>query len=72
MIYRGYVKDGTIVLDEDVSLPDGTEVHVEPIPAPRRKTLAERFQNIIGAVDDLPTDVAENHDHYLYGTSKSP
>ena len=32
-----------------------------------RKTLAERFKNIIGAVDDLPEDMAENHDKYLHG-----
>lgn len=35
-------------------------------------TFAERYQNVIGAVDDpnLPTDGALNHDHYLYGRPK--
>jgi predicted DNA-binding antitoxin AbrB/MazE fold protein len=72
MIYRGHIQNGVVVLDEDVKLPDGTEVHVEAIPGRLRKTLAERFQDVIGAVNDLPSDIAENHDHYLYGTPKNP
>lgn len=71
MIYRGHIQNGVVVLEQDASLPDGTEVQVEPVPGRPRKTLAERFRNVIGAVDDLPADMAENHDHYLYGTSKS-
>ena len=75
MIYRGHVKNGVVVLDKDVRLPDGTEVKVEAVEtvedAPR-KTLAERFRNIIGVADDLPADMAENHDHYIHGTPKQP
>ena len=70
MIYRGHVVDGVIVLDKDAKLPDGTVVRVEPVEEGSRKTLAERFHNIIGVVDDLPSDMAENHDHYIHGTSK--
>lgn len=71
MIYRGHIQSGVVVLDEDVELPDGTAVHVQPVAAPPRKTLAERFKNVIGVVDDLPADMAENHDHYLHGTPKN-
>lgn len=31
MAYRGHVKNGTVVFDEPVSLPEGTEVRVEPV-----------------------------------------
>jgi hypothetical protein len=73
MIYRGHVKNGVVVLDKDVRLPDGTEVKVEavePVEDTPRKTLAERFRNVIGVADDLPADMAENHDHYIHGTPK--
>lgn len=75
MIYRGHVKNGIVVLDEGVRLPEGTQVKVEAIlpanDAPRT-TLAERFRNIIGVANDLPADMAENHDHYIHGTPKQP
>jgi hypothetical protein len=76
MIYRGHVKDGTIVLDEDVSLPDGTPVTIQPVePADMAQqseipTLYERFHNVIGKATDLPTDFADQHDHYIHGTPK--
>ena len=61
MIYRGRIKNGVVVFDEDAKLPDGTAVYVQPVEEPARKTLAERFKNVIGIVDDLPADKAENH-----------
>lgn len=70
MTYHGYVKDGSIVVDEPILLPDGTEVRVEPVSAAPRKTLAERFKDVIGTVPDLPEDMARNHDHYIHGTPK--
>ena len=33
-------------------------------------TLAERLSSFIGVAKNLPPDLAENHDHYLYGTPK--
>jgi hypothetical protein len=72
MIYRGHVKNGVVIFDEDAQLPDGTAEHVQPVEAAGRETLAERFQNVIGIVDDLPADMAQNHDHYLHATPKNP
>jgi len=71
MIYRGHIKNGVVVFDEDAKLPDGTAVHVQPVEEAPRKSLAERFRNVIGIVDDLPEDLAENHDHYIHGTPKN-
>jgi hypothetical protein len=69
MTYRGHIENGLVVFDEQVVLTEGTEVRVEPV-LQRCKTLAERFRDVIGCVSDLPTDMAENHDHYIHGTPK--
>lgn len=75
MTYHGFVKNGVVVLGEMAALPEGTEVRVEPIArgetAPvEGPTLAEQFENVIGAAPELPCDMAENHDHYLHGAPK--
>lgn len=70
MVFQGHIQNGVAVFDEPASLPDGMKVRIVPVVETGRKTLAERFKNIIGAVDDLPEDMAENHDHYLRGTPK--
>ena len=72
MSFDGHIENGVAVFDQPVSLPDGLKVRIVPVTeaarkAVGRKTLAERFANIIGAVDDLPEDMAENHDKYLHG-----
>jgi hypothetical protein len=68
MVYRGHIQNGLIVMDDQVSLPDGTVVLVEPVSSEQRKTLAERFKDVIGSISDLPADMAENHDRYIHGT----
>jgi hypothetical protein len=70
MTFQGHIQNGVAVFDEPMTLPDGTKVQIVPAASPAPKSLAERFQNIIGAADDLPADLAENHDHYLHGTPK--
>jgi hypothetical protein len=76
MTYRGRVKNGVIVLDPPVTLPEGCHVEVatvcdEPGPsAASVPTLAERYPAIIGTIDDLPADLSEQHDHYIHGASR--
>lgn len=67
MGYVGKVTKGTVVLPPEADLPEGTTVRVEPI-AP--ETLATRLKKVIGAVHGMPSDWAENHDHYIHGASK--
>jgi hypothetical protein len=69
MSYRGHVRNGAIVLDEAAALQEGAEVRVEVIEA-GEKTLAERFAPFVGCLDDLPEDLAAQHDHYIHGTPK--
>jgi hypothetical protein len=74
MTVRGHIKNGTVVLDEPVGLPDGMDVEVEVRPLSGTEqphpTWGEVFSDLAGSVEGLPTDMAENHDHYIHGTPK--
>lgn len=76
MVYRGHVHGGTIVFDDSVAPPEGAEVEVFVRAAPpvetveEPPTLNERYKSFIGIASGLPSDLAEQHDHYLYGTPK--
>ena len=77
MTYRGRVKNGVVVLDESVQLPEGAEVKVDLLaespgdPAEEEiPTLYERLDAFIGKVHGLPSDASINLDHYLYGLPK--
>ena len=78
MTYRGQVRNGVVVLQGAVELPEGAEVAVEVLkPAPASTpadsagpTLGEKLLRYAGKGVDLPPDLARNHDHYLYGTPK--
>jgi hypothetical protein len=72
MTYRGKIKNGAVVLDQPVPLPDGVEVEI--VPASNGQALpptwAEVFRDITGKAEGLPPDMARNHDHYLHGAPK--
>jgi hypothetical protein len=78
MTVNGHVENGQIVLDEAVPLVEGMKVRVEvvePAAEQSRKeedqpTLYERHKSFIGTINDLPSDFARNHDHYLHGQPK--
>jgi len=76
MALEGRIHDGTVVFDQPVPLAEGTLVRVEPVKdvaaaeKSEPKTLLEIMGDFVGAIDDLPSDFAEQHDHYLYGTPK--
>lgn len=77
MVYMGHVENGVVVLDEPATFTNGTLVRVEPAnqntftdEEETGPTIAERYAAIIGKAETLPSDAAENHDHYLYGVPK--
>jgi len=73
MTYKGHIENGVAVLDEPVSLQDGTLVLIKVAAEDRARSnrpLSERLSSIIGKAQGLPEDAAMNHDHYLYGSPK--
>lgn len=75
MTYRGRVKDGVVVLQEGVTLAEGTEVQVGVVQAPTElpaegPSLLDRLSRVVGKAKGLPKDAAQNVEHYLYGMPK--
>ena len=78
MTLKGRVKNGMIVPDQPVMLPDGAEVRIEfdgPVmqegdPDNRDTPLAQKLLKYAGKATDLPPDAAAQHDHYLYGVDR--
>lgn len=69
MTYRGTVQNGVVVLQDAASLPDGTEVRVEPV-CPADRGAPEEVPSSLFRIGERarPTgihDLAINHDHYL-------
>jgi len=69
MLLEGTVHNGSIVLDEFCTLPDGARVEVILKSEPK-STVGDRLLALAGLIDDGPDDLAEQHDHYLHGTPK--
>jgi hypothetical protein len=75
MEYTGKIERGVVVFDKKPRLAEGTSVRVQPVstqPGKKRAAseLGEMLLSFAGKAKGLPDDMAENHDHYLYGTPK--
>lgn len=69
--------DGKVFIPQTpVDLPAGCEleISIRPLPNGAPSTLAQLadIANQFPENPDLPTDLAAQHDHYLYGTPKRP
>ncbi len=73
MSYTGTVENGVVKLPPEAHRPDGAAVRVELIP-PRtaRNNLTQRLRELAAKMEGLPSDLAEQHDHYIHGTPKRP
>ena len=78
MVYHGRVKDGVIVLDDAVHLPEGAPVRVDIVDQHDKSegltngpASFDYFKEFIGSAKGLPSDAARNVDHYLYGRPKA-
>lgn len=70
MTITATVHEGKIELPLDVNWPSGTVVRIEPVedqPPP----LSDLCKDFDGMAGDLPSDLAENLDHYLQGDKRS-
>lgn len=70
MTISGVVRDGVVVLDAGICLPEGTRVVVEATQTPAEEPLSPAFSIGDLAADVGPEDFATNIDHYLYGHPK--
>lgn len=75
MTLEGTIQNGVVILDQGgAQIPDGTrvEVVVRELPEQQKNkgTLRDRLLGLAGTVDDLPADMARNHDHYIHGAPK--
>lgn len=71
MTYRGHIEAGRVVLDDTLSLPDGTIVTVQPAPVEEEReaagsTLYDRLRGIIGIAPSLGPDASTTVDDVLY------
>lgn len=70
MLLEGTIKNGTIVLDEPPSLPDGERVEVELKAIAQAQPTFIDLLEFAGCMPDMPADFAAQHDHYIHGTPK--
>jgi hypothetical protein len=81
MTYSGTVQNGVIHVEGGIRLPEGAKVQIEVEERTEEKTSSTSEPTIgqkLAALGrwaesqpcDLPTDLAENHDHYIHGLPK--
>ena len=71
MLLEGTMQNGTIVLDQPSSIPNGERVEVEVRPVAKAASpLGAMLLRHAGKAVGLPADMADQHDHYLHGTPK--
>jgi len=71
MTYHGYVENGRVVLDESTVLPEGARVCVVVDSSSDPKSPALQWLSENAVMNDVcPGDLADQHDHYLYGVPK--
>lgn len=71
MSFTGHVKNGVVVFDVPVTLPEGTAVKVEVansavVQGRPAKSVVDHYRAVLGAAKGLPADAASNVDRYLY------
>lgn len=77
MTYRGTIQNPpaglvpVVELEDGNGLPDGTVVRVEPLEQPADGAGGGRakLKALAGVIDDLPSDPARTHDHYVHGAA---
>ncbi|MCL2647667.1 MAG: hypothetical protein FWD61_11770 [Phycisphaerales bacterium] len=72
MTIHAIIKEGKVVPTEPLPLADGTKVTITPLELEDQEptNVADLFRKFVGVIDNLPSDLSTNHDHYLYGVPK--
>ena len=66
MTLQGHVRNGMIVLDTQVHLPEGAEVTIQ-VNAPVAQLEGRPLMKYAGQAMDLPADASRSVDRVLYG-----
>jgi hypothetical protein len=69
MTIAGTIQNGVVVFDQPPALPEGTRVEVV-VPTPEEAPTLQGLLRFAGTANDLPPDMAEQHDHYIHGTPR--
>jgi hypothetical protein len=69
MVYRGHVENGTVIVDDAATLPDGVRVEIRVVSTQGAANAAEGrpWLRFSGIVDDLPANASQQIDQVLYG-----
>ncbi len=70
MQIEGTVHNGVVVLETDNPLPDGTRVTVTPHEGVRNDSTGAGLLWLAGAIQDMPADFSEEHNHYIHGAPR--
>jgi hypothetical protein len=70
MEYHGTVQNGVVVFDSPQPLPEGLKVKVVVEDTEADQPTLLNLLNHAGALSDMPSDFAKQHDHYIHGTPK--
>jgi hypothetical protein len=78
MVVQGTVHNGVAVPATGQTLPEGADVTIivnaphdaEPGSGADGDTIGKRLMKFAGTATSLPSDMAEQHDHYIHGTPK--
>jgi len=70
MTYDGHVENGRVVLDESVTLPEGARVSVCVELGTEGGGALNWLAEHAADSEACPPDLAQQHDHYLYGAPK--
>lgn len=75
MTFRGQIKNGEIVLDGKVALPEGAHVRVDIVRVAKKttkskKTLLDRVKPFVGKAKGLPADLSDKHDEHARRRSR--
>ncbi|MGI8966426.1 MAG: hypothetical protein ACR2H1_10125 [Limisphaerales bacterium] len=70
MSYKVKVKNGVVIISRNAKLANGTEVEITPVAKKPADDFTDMLVSVAKKVRGLPRDLADQHDHYLYGTPK--
>jgi hypothetical protein len=74
MTITATVLNGEIQLPPGTQLPEGAQLQITLVDAkerpPMQPTLYDSLRDLIGMAKDLPTDMADEHDHHNYGAPR--